>query len=53
MATSGGDSASDSDMLDTQHKANTVNQSLESSFNDPSRAFGLDGAYDDRGRSPS
>jgi hypothetical protein len=49
MAASIGSPASDSDMLDTPHKANSANQPHESSFNGASRVVGLDGAADDRG----
>ncbi|KAF1836232.1 kinase-like protein [Decorospora gaudefroyi] len=49
-------SASEGEVLDTRHKANTVNSRDESAINGSSRVFGLDGASDSYralSRSPS
>ncbi|KAI4668176.1 uncharacterized protein J4E88_001078 [Alternaria novae-zelandiae] len=56
MAASRSSSASEGEVLDTRHKANTVNSRDEPAINGSSRSFGLDGAYDNYralSRSPS
>jgi serine/threonine-protein kinase PRP4 len=60
MTASRASSASEGEMLDTQHKANRANQRNDSEINGSSRVFGLDGASDNYGhkyralsRSPS
>jgi serine/threonine-protein kinase PRP4 len=48
--------ASEGEVIDTRHKANTVNSRNEPAINGSNRSFGLDGAYDDYralSRSPS
>jgi serine/threonine-protein kinase PRP4 len=52
MAASRASSTSDGEVFDTQHKANRVNQHIESEINDSSRVFGLDGASDNHGSLP-
>lgn len=49
-------SASEGELPDTRHKANTVNSRNETAINGSNRSFGLDGAYDNYralSRSPS
>lgn len=49
-------SASEGELPDTRHKANTVNSRNESAINGSNRSFGLDGAHEKyraRSRSPS
>jgi serine/threonine-protein kinase PRP4 len=56
MAVSRSSSASESEVLNTRHKANTVNSRNEPAINGSDRSFGLDGAYDNYralSRSPS
>jgi serine/threonine-protein kinase PRP4 len=56
MAMSRSSSASEGEVVDTRHKANTVNSRNEPAINGSNRSFGLDGAYDDYralSRSPS
>ncbi|KAG9192281.1 serine/threonine-protein kinase PRP4 [Alternaria panax] len=56
MAMSRSSSASEGEVSDTRHKANTVNSRNEPGINGSNRSFGLDGAYDNYralSRSPS
>jgi serine/threonine-protein kinase PRP4 len=56
MTMSRSSSASEGEVLDTRHKANTVNSRNEPAINGSNRSFGLDGAYDNYralSRSPS
>lgn len=56
MTKSRSSSASEGEVLDTRHKANTVNSRNEPAINGSNRSFGLDGAYDNYralSRSPS
>jgi serine/threonine-protein kinase PRP4 len=56
MALSRSSSASEGEVSDTRHKANTVNSRNEPAINGSNRSFGLDGAYDNYralSRSPS
>jgi serine/threonine-protein kinase PRP4 len=49
MTTSRANSASDGEVVDTQHKANRLNQHNDSEINGSNRVFGLDGASDNHG----
>jgi serine/threonine-protein kinase PRP4 len=51
MTASRASSASDGEMVDTQHKANRLNQHNDPEINGSNRVFGLDGASDNHGSS--
>jgi serine/threonine-protein kinase PRP4 len=51
MPTSRASSASDGEMVATQHKANKINQHNDAEINGSNRVFGLDGASDNHGSS--
>jgi serine/threonine-protein kinase PRP4 len=51
MTSSRANSASDGEVVDTQHKANRLNQHNDSEINGSNRVFGRDGASDNHGNS--